>query len=402
MRVVDLFAGCGGLTLGFQKRRFSIVAAYDSWQVAVNCYKANFKHPIFELDLSNTAEASEHIAQWSPDMIIGGPPCQEFSHAGKREEGTQANLTTCFADIVKSIQPYGIVMENVDRVAKSEAYSEARRTFKEVGYGLTERTLDASFCGVPQKRKRFFCVGILGEDDGFLDEALDAHIAKKPISVRSYLGDELDVQYYYRHPRNYSRRGIFSTDEPSPTVRGVNRPIPKGYPGHPGDPVPVTPDLRPLTTLERARLQTFPKNFKWAGSKTDLEQMIANAVPVKLAEFVGRAILEYLPDTTILSNEHLSSNGGLKMPKLTQLEDLKDFQRWVQSNSGIAERSAGDVASRLRRANRFIDVNEGLDANALLFQMARNSEFQKLNKFLQSHLRSAVRRYVAYRQRRPH
>jgi len=402
MRVVDLFAGCGGLTLGFQKRGFSIVAAYDSWEVAVDSYKANFKHPIFELDLSDTAEASEHIAQWSPDMIIGGPPCQEFSHAGKREEGRQASLTTCFADIVKSIQPHGIVMENVDRVAKSEAYREARRTFKEVGYGLTERTLDASLCGVPQKRKRFFCVGILGEEDGFLDDALDAHMSKTPISVKSYLGDELGIQYYYRHPRNYSRRGIFSTDEPSPTVRGVNRPIPKGYLGHPGDPVPVTSDLRPLTTMERARLQTFPKNFKWAGSKTDLEQMIANAVPVKLAEFIGRAVFEYLPNTGILRNEHVSNNGGLKMPKRTQLGDLENFQKWVQSERRITKRSAKDVGSRLRRANRFINVNQGLDANQLVFKMGNNAGFKELNKSIRSHLNNAVRGYVAYRQQSTH
>jgi len=113
------------------------------------------------------------------------------------------------------------------------------------------------------------------------------------MTVREYLGDELDIDYYYRHPRNYSRRGIFSVDEPAPTVRGVNRPVPDGYKGHPGDPIKVSRKLRPLTTSERARLQTFPANFKWVGSKTDLEQMIGNAVPVRLAEFVAKAILEY-------------------------------------------------------------------------------------------------------------
>ena len=109
------------------------------------------------------------------------------------------------------------------------------------------------------------------------------------------MNDELGLEFYYRHPRNYSRRGVFSIDEPSPTVRGVNRPIPKGYLGHHGDPAHRdTPNLRPLSTLERARLQTFPKSFKWFGSKTDLEQIIGNAVPVKLAEFVATALKEYL------------------------------------------------------------------------------------------------------------
>ena len=152
--------------------------------------------------------------------------------------------------------------------------------------------LDASFCGVPQRRKRFFCIGKQGEGDEFLTPFLEAGLAEKPMTVRDYLGGELGVAHYYRHPRNYSRRAIFSIDEPAPTVRGVNRPLPAGYTGHPGDPVPIA-NIRALTTVERARLQTFPKKFKWQGSKTDLEQLIGNAVPVKLAKYVAAAILSY-------------------------------------------------------------------------------------------------------------
>ncbi len=92
---------------------------------------------------------------------------------------------------------------------------------------------------------------------------------------------------------SWGKNQFNSSDEPAPTVRGVNRPVPKGYPGHSGDPVAVTEDLRPLTTLERARLQTFPEDYKWIGSKTKIEQMVGNAVPVKLAEFVADRIIEY-------------------------------------------------------------------------------------------------------------
>ncbi|MDQ6961478.1 MAG: DNA cytosine methyltransferase [Mariprofundaceae bacterium] len=114
------------------------------------------------------------------------------------------------------------------------------------------------------------------------------------MTVRDYLGSSLGLDYYYRHPRNYSRRGVFSIDEPSPTVRGVNRPLPPGYKKHSGDPIHINlSDIRPLTTIERSYLQTFPETFKWNGTKTNLEQMIGNAVPVKLAEFVAKSILEY-------------------------------------------------------------------------------------------------------------
>ena len=73
-------------------------------------------------------------------------------------------------------------------------------------------------------------------------------------------------------------------------MRGVNRPIPKGYPGHPNDACPVEDCSHALTTNERALIQTFPRDFKWIGSKTDTEQMIGNAVPVKLAEYVAATV----------------------------------------------------------------------------------------------------------------
>lgn len=297
MKIVDLFAGCGGLSLGFQNAGYEVAAAYENWPVAVQCYRNNFKHPVFEFDLADVAAATKHIKKYSPDMIIGGPPCQDFSHAGTRSEGSRASLTSSFAQIISNVKPTWFLMENVDRAYSSKAYAEAKRIFKGAGYGLTERVLNASYCGVPQKRKRLFCIGLLGAEDNFMGDIIDTRISKEPMTVRQYLGDELGIEHYYRHPRNYSRRGIFSIDEPAPTVRGVNRPIPKGYTGHAGDPVKINESLRPLTTLERARLQTFPSHFKWQASKTDLEQLIGNAVPVKLGEFVATSIAAYMAKT---------------------------------------------------------------------------------------------------------
>ena len=73
-------------------------------------------------------------------------------------------------------------------------------------------------------------------------------------------------------------------------MRGVNRPVPKGYPGHPNDACAVSDDLHALTTQERALIQTFPVDYKWVGSKTDIEQMIGNAVPVNLAKYVAQTV----------------------------------------------------------------------------------------------------------------
>jgi site-specific DNA-cytosine methylase len=204
MRTVDLFAGCGGFSLGFQQAGFDLVAAFDNWQPAIDIYRDNFNHPIFEQDLGDV-EGYRSIVNFAPELIIGGPPCQDFSSAGKRNENLgRANLTKAFANIVCLVK----------------------------------------------------------------------------------------LEYYYRHPRSYQRRWIFSIHEPSPTVRGVNRPIPKTYQKHSGDACDLNEKLRPLTTIERSYLQTFPKTFKFKGNKSDLEQAIGNAVPVNLAKYVADCIKE--------------------------------------------------------------------------------------------------------------
>ncbi len=298
-KFIDLFAGCGGMTLGFQNAGFEAVAAFDNWEPAVQVYRANFLHNIHTLDLSNWQESLTTLEAYQFDMIIGGPPCQDFSHAGKRNEDLgRADLTISFAQIVAHTKPQWFVMENVDRTVKSQRYRQAGEILREAGYSLTQRILDANQCGVPQKRKRLFLIGELGlsisGDSRALASYLDNNLITKPLSVRDYLGDDLDITHYYRHPRNYSRRAVFSIDEPSPTVRGVNRPIPKTYKMHPKDTAPISENVRPLTTLERSYLQTFPEGFHFAGSKTDLEQMIGNAVPVKQAEYIARCIDAYI------------------------------------------------------------------------------------------------------------
>lgn len=297
-RTVDLFAGGGGLSLGFINAGYDVVAAFDNWQPACEFYKANFKnHPIIKRDLSS-AEAVSEIRQFSPRIIIGGPPCQDFSSAGKRDENLgRADMTKSFADIIMKISPDFFVMENVDRALKSKAFLAAKRTFKKAGYGLTIKILDASLCGVPQLRKRLFVVGQKDGDDNFLADMIEERLSNKPMTLRDYFGNSLGLEHYYRHPRSYKRRGVFSIDEPSPTIRGVNRPIPKGYLGHPGDMSRINKKVRPLTTKERSMIQTFPNKFILCGNKTNVEQIVGNAVPVKLAEYVGQCLKQYMLST---------------------------------------------------------------------------------------------------------
>lgn len=296
MRVIDLFAGCGGLSQGFQNVGFNIVAAFDHWKPAIRVYEKNFlNHPIIDYNLSNFSGDSSIFSCFRPDMVIGGPPCQDFSSAGKRDEtGGRADLTVTFAQIVVTLEPSWFVMENVERAVGSQTYQEAFQTLKNANYGLTQVILEASLLGVPQNRKRLFLIGSLEIEDNALMPLFQQKQSKKPMTVRDYLGDTLGIEHYYRHPRSYARRGVFSIDEPSPTIRGVNRPIPPNYKPHPGDTAPITSNVRPLTFKERSLIQTFPENFTFIGNKADIEQMIGNAVPVNLAEYVGQAIMNYI------------------------------------------------------------------------------------------------------------
>ena len=326
MKVVDLFCGCGGLSLGFEKAGMNVVAGFDNWPDALDVYRRNFAHPAIRADLSNVEESVKKIREFIPDMIIGGPPCQDFSSAGKRnEEGGRGDLTVCYARIISEIKPRWFVMENVERIMKTQKLRDSLAVFRAAGYGLTYMVLNAALCGVPQKRKRFVMVGKMGAEDDFLKETLLANLSDHEMTVAEYFGDKLDVKYYYRHPRSYARRGIFSTDEPSATIRGVNRPMPQGYSLHPGDPVDSLDGIRSLTSRERSMIQTFPEDFDFEGTKTNVEQMIGNAVPVNLGYYVADAIFRYSGEKR-LNTAHTKS----KKPKQLNLFNL--FGQYVYKN----------------------------------------------------------------------
>ena len=295
IRVVDLFCGCGGLSKGFRNAGIDVLRGFDNWPIAIETYSENLPEGAELLDLSDVDSTIVRLSPWMKQAngIIGGPPCQDFSSAGKRVEGTRADLTEKYASVVINFMPEFFLMENVPRAQKASAFRRAIQEMSNAGYGITEQVINSMYCGVPQNRKRLITVGFrdANHDDSFRSFLLDG-LSDKPMSLRDYFGDALDTDYIYRHPRSYARRAVFSVDDPSPTIRGVNRPIPNGYPGHPGDAAPAYMS-RPLTTDERARVQTF-EDYVWLGSKTDNEQMIGNAVPVKLGEHVAKAIERYL------------------------------------------------------------------------------------------------------------
>lgn len=365
------------MSLGFQKAGFNVVAGFEHWDVAIECYRKNFMHPVEDVDLFDVKNSVKAISAYKPDIIIGGPPCQDFSIAGNRIEGDRADLTVSYANIIKEISPQYFVMENVERAASSEAYKKAHQIFKQSGYGLTEKILDASFCGVPQRRKRFFCIGHRNGKDSFLDGLLSTNQSVFPLTVREYFQQEhydLNIEYYYRHPRSYNRRGIFSIDEPSPTIRGVNRPKPSTYQKHSGD-VAEPDNVRNLTYQERAIIQTFPSDFVWDDSSSYTEQMIGNAVPVKLATYVATCLMRFI-------------NGD------TDLHNLR-FIDWLKSEKNLSSEVAGDTLSRIGRAKRILDFTDN-DCKSYLKQLSNENSFKNIVPSVRSQIRRAVRLYFEY------
>ena len=369
------------MSLGFSNAGFNLVAGFENWEAAYNCYNANFNNRAIKMNLADVRKVIDKLNELQPDIIIGGPPCQDFSLAGEQIEGDRANLTYSFAEIIAGYKPKFFVMENVQQVVDSEAYSKAKKLFIENGYGLTEKVLDASFCGVPQKRKRFFCIGGLHKETDFLSVALSGNQSIFPLSVREYLtsiNKTFGLEYYYRHPRTYARRGIFSIDEPSPTIRGVNRPRPAQYVKHDNDPV-APANVRALTYLERASIQTFPDTFHWDSSISVSEQMIGNAVPVNLANYVATALKNYI-------------NGKVDVNSAC-------FVDWLREEKQISPRAASDVLSRANRARKIKKFSNYKYSNYIA-ELEATPDFQKLQKSTQSQIRRAVKLYFDYKDTR--
>jgi DNA (cytosine-5)-methyltransferase 1 len=291
----DLFCGAGGLSAGLIDAGMVPLYACDAWQPALDVYRRNLGPDAARVDLSEPTPLIRKLMKLAPDLIAGGPPCTEFSSAGKRVEGEQAKLMARFADVVLACRPRWFVMENVSRARNSSIFRKVRRRFERAGYGLTEEILDASHCGIPQRRRRLILVGRLGAADDFLAESLIAGLAAEPMSIRDALGD-IDPHLYF-HGRTYDRRAVYSIDGPAPTIRGVLRDPPPGYKRHRLDSANPS-EARAPTLEELSLIQGFPPKWVWRGKRaaiasTTIVQMIANAVPPALAQHVARAILEY-------------------------------------------------------------------------------------------------------------
>lgn len=200
----ELFAGAGGLSLGFELAGFSMITALDIDRHAVRTYTAHHPHTKVLLGDVLSAHVREEfieetlrrLAGQELDVLIGGPPCQGFSTAGWRRSNDPRNrLWQSYMDVLAALRPRWLVLENVPgmRTMKAEGKGEKRvleimiEEFRGLGYDLAVAVLNAAEFGVPQRRRRLFIVGVRSTLD--LTPYLPSALIKAPLTVRDAIGN---------------------------------------------------------------------------------------------------------------------------------------------------------------------------------------------------------------------
>jgi DNA (cytosine-5)-methyltransferase 1 len=343
-KLISLFAGCGGLDLPFHKQGFKVVWANDIDKWACETFKRNFGNVIHQDDV---CKFDPYKDKKIPDaqIIIGGFPCQDFSIIWKRPglNGSRGNLYKEFLRFVDAKKPLAFVAENVKGLLSANnkrAVEQILKDFESIkpGYMVKPQLYNFAEYGVPQFRERVLFVGIRMDTGFHFTHPQPSHGLKgeKPYFTA---GDALQgvgkVKFNSEHmniaartkerlklipeggnfadiPPNHPLyvKGMIShvyrrihLKEPAKTIIAAGGGGTWGY---------HYPEPRALTNRERARLQSFPDNFIFEGSFTEVRRQIGNAVPPKGLELVVKELKklflkEYSPVNLHEINESLKS-----------------------------------------------------------------------------------------------
>ncbi|RAZ78248.1 DNA cytosine methyltransferase [Mesorhizobium atlanticum] len=343
LKLVDLFSGAGGLSLGFKQAGFKPSFAADFDPYACATYSANLGSHIRQMDLS-VMQPSEVVSLirthvGDVDVVAGGPPCQGWSIQRRGAASDIRNdLTVRFAAIATGILPKAIVMENVPTLFGKRGQHHLQvveRMLEETGYNYTKRVVDAASFGVPQSRRRAVLVAIRGDvsehflfpepthepanfrtvrqaigdlpsppHDGSEHPRFRNHrlvlVSKSNLERLSYVpegGGRLDVPKAlqlrcHRNDNGHRHLDVYGRlwwDRPAGTITAMFDNFTRGRFAHPAE-------NRNITAREGARLQSFPDEFVFVGPKKDVARQIGNAVAPAMAKAIGKALAETLRD----------------------------------------------------------------------------------------------------------
>jgi len=347
--MLDVFAGCGGLSQGFRQAspRFTVARAVEADLMAAASFACTFGADTVYHGTIESWLHEEAVPQ--VDLVIGGPPCQGFSSLGKQDVNDARNrLWLQYAETVKRASPKFFVLENVPTFLSSPEFSlfkgmtERRRLLAD--YAMRPYLLNAADYGTPQVRKRVIVIGWRrGDDDPGIPipthentwvdvrtalRGVRRKVSRTTLPSRSvifdgielagpFTGAEIHVTRHYADlslkrfaviPEGGSRfdlpddlkapcwlahtsgagdvMGRLRWDRPSVTIRTEFTKPEKGRYLHPSE-------NRAITPYEGALLQGFPPEHRWVGSKTSIVKQIGNAVPTKLGQSVAAHLLPY-------------------------------------------------------------------------------------------------------------
>ena len=322
-KAIDLFSGCGGLTLGLKRAGFRVVGAVENDSLAVETYRANHKRVVvWERDIRKLTAAEVmrrlKIERGQLDLLAGCPPCQGFSTMttlnGRIGQDEQNDLVFEFLRFVRVLRPKTVMLENVPKLAKNRRFKTLRSQLQKLGYTINYDVLDAADYGVPQRRRRLILVAGRGAQipfgrmarrkrsvkDAFanlgrrakndslqnLKEKRSDKIKKLIGSIprnggsRLDLGEDRQLACHKKCDGFKDVYGRMTWGEASPTITGGCVNPSKGRFLHPTK-------NRAITLREAALLQTFPRSyfFSLERGKFPAAQMIGNALP---PEFIRR------------------------------------------------------------------------------------------------------------------
>ena len=314
MNVISLFAGCGGLDLGFERAGFNVIWANECDSSIFETYRRN--HPQTMLNTSDVCLLKDQDIP-SCDGVIGGPPCQAWSEGGKQLgfEDPRGQLFLEYIRIVKLKKPKFFVIENVQGLLEErhkQSLAFIINSLQAIGYSIKYELLNAADYKIPQDRFRVFFVGIRNDlQNSFV---FPIAMTDKKVTLREAIGDIVEEPRFFNeelvmseHPtrknhdvyagsydaRYMARNRVRSWDEQSFTIQAQAR----NEPQHPQAPkmTYVSPNVRifakgyellyrRLSVRECARIQTLPDNFEFIYSDIkDGYKMVGNAVPPRLA-----------------------------------------------------------------------------------------------------------------------
>lgn len=323
IKVIDLFAGVGGLSLGFKAAGYDVVGAIDIDADCKKTYNLNYPNVNYiceDIRKLNTKDILKTFNVKKVDLIIGGPPCKGFSTIGARSSSKieirkkfdeRNYLFKDFVRVVNEIKPRVVLFENVSGFMsfnKGKVFELVKSSFQDIGYEIESYLLDAVNFGVPQFRKRVFIVARkkniseIGPPKKLSTKVKLKQMQTVKEAISDLAGKEKQISNH--EPLNHGEKNIrryklipeggrLPEDKLSPdiyrrnfgnTFKRLDRKAPSltMVPGH--NAFPIHPWLnRSLTVREAARIQTFPDNFIFAGNRQSQCLQVGNAVPVNLA-----------------------------------------------------------------------------------------------------------------------